>query len=744
MTNLNGQTLDIVAENVKKLRELFPEIVTEDKIDFDRLQDVLGNYIERNEESYRFTWYGKSDAFRKSQIPSTGTLRPCPDENESKNWDTTKNLYIEGDNLEVLKLLQKSYGGRVKMIYIDPPYNKDKDFVYPDKWSDPIKEYKRITGQLDDEGNATTSDDESEGGRHTRWLNMMYPRLRLARNLLKEDGVIFISIDDNEIANLTRLCNDVFGEENYINTVSVNMKNIAGASGGGEDKRLKKNIEYLLVYSKNYVDLNQFNNAYEYTEIGELVQKYKEENVSWKYTTILVDDGNKEYIGSTVDGDGNEIKIYRRANAVTKPVSQVSREEGIDESEVYNKYAKRIFQTAMPQSSIRPRVMQKVNEIGFECDIHSIEYVPKTGKNKGVLYEQFYKGDSFRLFAWLSDVSEEKNGKLYKKDLQGTFWDYVGETKNLTKEGGIPYPNGKKPVAFLKRMLGMQTDKKSIIVDFFSGSASTAHAIMQLNSEDSGNRKYIMVQLPENMDELYKQADSTTKKDIQEQIDLLDSIQKSHIISELGKERIRRAGESIKAELKEKYDTYMQNQESLIPSDEPAPMNPEDLDIGFKVFKLDTSNLKRWSVDVGDDFYNLNKDEQNAILAEKLGFEVNNFVEGRSELDMVYEIMLKYGLDLSHPIEKYNFDGKNVYNICMGGLIICLDSGLNEKLADDIVGLVNEIEPKTVRVVVKDLSFINDSGKTNFKETLKTGINLYFAKEADKANKENQFEFITI
>lgn len=186
-TNLDGKTVDVVAENVKKLRELFPEIIVEDKIDFDRLQDVLGNYIERNDESYRFNWYGKSDAFRKSQTASTGTLRPCKE--ESKDWDTTQNLYIEGDNLEVLKILEKSYSGKIKMIYIDPPYNKDKDFIYSDKWSDPIKKYKRITGQVNDDGTMTDTEEETEGGRHTKWLSMMYPRLRKARNLLAEDGV---------------------------------------------------------------------------------------------------------------------------------------------------------------------------------------------------------------------------------------------------------------------------------------------------------------------------------------------------------------------------------------------------------------------------------------------------------------------------------------------------------------------------------------------------------------------------
>lgn len=334
------------------------------------------------------------------------------------------NMLIHGDNLIALQALQQDYSGSIKCIYIDPPYNTGSAFEYYD-----------------------------DGLEHSEWLQMMYPRLHLLRELLSEDGSIWIQIDDEEQAYLKVMCDEIFGRANFVNMISVNMKNIAGASGGGEDKRLKKNCEYILIYAKNYDLLSQFKGAYDYEEIGDMVERYREEGISWKYTTGLVNEGEKVYVGSTVDGDGNEIKIYKRINYEIKPISRIMKDDGISEREAYQKYASCLFQTAMPQSSIRPRVMEKVKELGFESDLYSIEYVPRTGKNKGKVYEQFYKGESFRLFAWLRDVTEELDGILYKKTLQGTYWNFIASTKNLTKEGSVEFPNGKKPESLIKRAL---------------------------------------------------------------------------------------------------------------------------------------------------------------------------------------------------------------------------------------------------------------------------------------------------
>ena len=354
-------------------------------------------------------------------------------------------MLIHGDNLLALKALEQDFAGKIKCIYIDPPYNTGSAFAH--------------------------YDDNLE---HSIWLNLMKSRLVYLRSLLKKDGVIFIQIDDNEMAYLKVLCDEVFGRNNYLNTVSVKMKNIAGASGGGEDKRLKKNIEYILIYTKDYTQYSWVKNAYSYTEIMDLLQQYKSEGISWKYTSVLYDEGEKEYIDSTLDGEGNEIKIYTRKNAVFKSISQIAQEENLSEKEVYYKYIDKIHTTAMPQSSIRSRVIEKLNTVNYEkTGLISIEYIPRSGKNKGKLYEQFYKGDKFRLITWLKDVVEIIDGKIYKKDLQGTYWDGIN-LNNLTKEGNIEFPNGKKPESLLQRIIEMSSNEGDIVLDSFLGSGTTA------------------------------------------------------------------------------------------------------------------------------------------------------------------------------------------------------------------------------------------------------------------------------
>lgn len=677
-TTLTGKTPDIGEENIKKLMTIFPEVVTEGKVDFEKLKQVLGEYVDDSNERYNFTWNGKGRALRLSQTPSLGTLRPCKE--ESKNWDTTQNLYIEGDNLEVLKLLQKSYYGKIKMIYIDPPYNTGKDFVYKDDFYDSIENYKRITGQIDGNGKPISTNTETSGRYHTDWLNMMYPRLRLARNLLSDDGVIFISIDDNEVHNLRKICDEVFGEENFINILSVKMKDNAGASGGGEDKRLKKNIEYILLYTKDYNAIEPFNAVYSYKEITELLNEYRNNNISWKYTSILYYEGDKRYLTSTVDGDGNEIKIFERVNPVYKSVSQIMREENISEKEVYYKYFNKIFTTAMPQSSIRVRVMEAIDKTESKEDLYSIEYVPKSGRNKGKIYEQFYKGKNKRLLTWFKDVAEIIDGDVYKKDIKGTYWDGYN-LNNLTKEGNIKFENGKKPLALIMDLIKMVASNNDIILDFFSGSATTAHAVMQLNAINQSKLKFIMVQLPEVI--------KPTTKENEEYIRYLKSEKLKPIVTEIGKERIRRAGEKIKQEYKDKAGI-------------------ENLDIGFKVFKLDTSNIRKWQPDYDN-------------LEQSLMDYVDNFVEGRTEFDVVYEIMLKYGLDLTYPVDEFTIAGKKVYSIGYGMLMICLDDEITTDVARGILAKIKELSPESSRVVFKDNGFKSDSNKTNIKEILKSG-----------------------
>lgn len=618
--------------------------------------------LDEKDESYDFTWVGKRKAIIEAGAPINKTLRP--NVAASKNWDVTENLFIEGDNLDALKLLQECYLGKVKMIYIDPPYNTGNDFVYHDDFSMNADDYDEEMDYRDNEGNIQfRKNDKGTGRYHSDWLSMMYPRLKLARNLLSEDGTIFISIDDNESANLKKLCDEIFGEDNFINTISVNMKNVAGASGGGEDKKLKKNIEYLYVYAKSYADFESFNNSYDYFPIDELVKDYEEQGKSWKYTSVLKYEGDKRYIGSTVDGDGSEIKIYSRDNAIIKSVKTIAAEEGISEKQVYANFAHRIFQTAMPQSSIRPRVIAKVKELDAKkSDLYSIEYIPRSGKNKGKVYEQFYKGESFRLFAWLGDVSEMVDGVLCKKELQGTYWDFVGETKNLSKEGGIAFPNGKKPLRMLKRIVNMQRDKSAIALDFFAGSGTTAHAVMQLNAEDGGNRKWILVQLPEVMDkksEEYKAGFTT--------------------IPDLTRERIRRAGEKIAVE------------------------QPDvKVDYGFRALTIADTNYK-------DVYKPAGQLRQANLLAD-----VDNVKEDRSDLDLLYGVLTQSALELNRPISTTEIAGATVYRYDyfgeVSGLVACFAKDVPEEAIKAIAAL------KPLTAVFRDSSFADSQAKVNLAE----------------------------
>ncbi len=385
-------------------------------------------------------------------------------ENKSKSYgdSDTENMLIHGDNLLALKALEGTYTGMIKCIYIDPPYNTGAAFeLY---------------------------DDNLE---HSIWLGIMNKRLEILRNLLAEDGTIWIQIDDEEQAYLKILCDEIFGRNNFINMISVNMKNVAGVSGGGEDKRLKKNCEYILIYAKNYSLLPLFNGPYVYTEISELVKQYEIEDKSWKYTTVLLNSGNKEYIGSTIDGDGNEIRVYLRKNPEMMSIKRIAQRDNISIEDAYNKYGINIFQTTNAQSSIRTRIMDYRAEMGIKEDLISIEYIPKTGKNRGKMYEQFYKGDKCRLFVWLRDTSEVIDNHLYKKDLQGTYWDMNAWMKNLTKEGEIVFPNGKKPEALIKQILEMTTKKGDLILDSFLGSGTTAATAHKLD------RKWIGIEMGE-------------------------------------------------------------------------------------------------------------------------------------------------------------------------------------------------------------------------------------------------------
>jgi len=627
-TTLTGKTPDIGEENIKKLMTMFPEVVTEGKVDFEKLKQLLGEYVDDSNERYNFTWNGKGRALRLSQTPSLGTLRPCKE--ESKNWDTTQNLYIEGDNLEVLKLLQKSYYGKIKMIYIDPPYNTGNDFVYKDDFHDNIENYKRITGQVDGNGNSISTNTETSGRYHTDWLNMMYPRLRLARNLLADDGVIFISIDDNEVHNLRKICDEVLGEDNFI----AQFVWIKKKKGSHLSKTTRSMTEYIICYS----------NIIENVELyGEDAYSDKQQPLAKRTNSIKQLIFPKNVVKTTLNDGVYKANKYGEGTSALTFKKDITVSNGVVESEIIVEGPFVWTQTKLDEELKSGTIVNLSSKFGFNV-----------------------------LRANQSEKIKRPPTLIDNKINVGTNEDAYEEAIELFEQEGImSYP---KPVSLIKFLVNTITyfDKDAIVLDFFAGSATTAHAVMQLNAEDGGNRRFIMVQLPEPTDEKSDAYKAGYKN-----------------ISEIGKERIRRAGEKIKEENKDKE-------------------NIENLDIGFKVFKLDTSNIRKWQPDYDN-------------LEQSLMDYVDNFVEGRTELDVVYEIMLKYGLDLTYPVDEFTIAGKKVYSIGYGMLMICLDNEITTEVAKGILTKIKELSPESSRVVFKDNGFKSDSNKTNIKEILKSG-----------------------
>lgn len=600
---LDGKSKDIVADNIEKLKAIFPEVFCEDKVDFERLQEVLGNYVEGKEERYRFEWNGKSQAIRIAQTPSNGTLRPCKE--ESKNWDTTQNLYIEGDNLEVLKLLQKSYQSKIKMIYIDPPYNTGKDFVYKDDFRDNIKNYLEVTGQLNDDGNKISTNSDASGRYHTDWLNMIYPRIRLAKNLLKDDGVIFISIDENEVANMRKICDEIFGEDNLVEEIVWEKK----YAPQNDAKYFSLNHEQILCYAKSKNDFNR-----------KLLPMTKEQIDRYK----------------NLDNDPRG--PWQSDNLSVARVTEK------DKYSIKTPSGKIIMP---PEGRCWVLSREKFKEYLEENRI----WFGESGNNTP------------RIKRFLSEVQQGR--------VPISLWYYseVGHTQEASKELKELFNNKKvfdypKPVKLIHRACYIATEPGDIVLDFFSGTCTTAHAVMKLNLEDYGNRKFIMVQLPERLEEKSEAYKNNYRT-----------------ICDIGRARINLAAEKIAFENKDKERI-------------------EDLDTGFKVLKLDSSNIKKW---------NPNYDNLEQSLDEIL----ENFVPNRTEEDVVYEIMLKYGIDLTYPVDKKNIEGKKVFSIGFGALIICLDNDITLDVIEGIVDIKKDLSPEVCRVVFKDNGFANDSVKTN-------------------------------
>lgn len=614
MKHLNMQSMDKVAANVAKIRELFPNCVTErinaegkleHAIDFDMLKQELSDHVvDGLQERYQFTWPDKRKAILAANAPINKTLRPCRE--ESVDFDNTENLYIEGDNLEVLKLLQETYLGKVKMIYIDPPYNTGNDFVYEDDFKQNSEEYIVNSGQLDDEGNRLVANTESNGRFHTDWLNMIYPRLKVAKDLLSEDGVIFISIDDNEVENLRKIGDEIFGESNFIAQVIWER----AFAPKNDAKFFSVSHDYVLIYARS-IDV---------FSIG-LLPRSAESDARYK------NPDNDPHGPWT--SDNMTVKSYS-AN-YDYPIRTPN-------GTIYYPPAGRCWFTSKER-------MQKLIE-------------------KGVVWFGNNGGNMPRIKRYLSDVQQGMTPI--------TIWKYldVGHNQEARQElkkifDEKAYFDGPKPIRLLNRILTIANVKKdSLILDFFSGSATTAHAVMQLNAEDGGKRKFIMVQLPEVCEESSEAFKAGYKN-----------------ICEIGKERIRRAGKKIKEE---------------------NPLTTQDLDIGFRVLKCDSSNM--------EDVYYTPKEH----MDKQQSLFVDNIKEGRDDEDLLFQVMLELDTPLSSKIVKTEIAGKVVYNVAQGHLMACFD----KDVTDEVITAIAKEMPSYF--VMRDSSLANDSVAINFEQIFNT------------------------
>lgn len=675
MDKLRMQSSNGVEDNIMKIAQLFPDCVTETMdeksgqpkhlIDFEKLkQNLSDSVMSERAERYQFTWPDKSKAILLANSPINATLRPCRE--ESVDFDNTQNLYIEGDNLDVLKCLKETYLHKVKMIYIDPPYNTGNDFVYEDDFAQSSEEYLANSGQFDEQGNRMFTNAESNGRFHTDWLNMIYPRLKVARDLLTDDGVIFISIDDNEVENLRKVCDEVFGEDNFINCIAVKMSEASGVKMNHAKSRFPKIKEYLLFYKKR--DFKKFECIDKYP-----ITQWDEENNLFLENFEIEDRKKLEELELK---DSNDNKDMELANVILSKARIISicdalKKYSISEdnkTEWLFKNSYRIFKTA--GSSSLAKLVKSLPLIPSQDMASAVS-------KKGVLFFYITKFNRNTKQPRLQVIFADTN--LYKNPCD--FWQDIKTTGGIANEGDVNYSNGKKPLKLINRIVKMTTTDHDLILDFFSGSATTAHSVMEMNKEEKSERKFIMVQIDEDLDESLKKATGNNKDTIEEAIDFLDSIGKPHLLTELGKERIRRAGKKIKEE---------------------SPLTTQDLDTGFRVLKLDSTNMQ--------DIYYSPKDISQADLFS----QVDNVKPDRTGEDLLFQVMLELGATLDSKIETTTVAGKTIYNVAEGYLVACFDPDVT----DDVVKAIAQMQP--AYAVLRDTSMKDDSTATNFEQIFKT------------------------
>lgn len=634
VSKLNGKTFDIVEENISKLKELFPEIVNGDnQVDLEVLQDLFekndDEVVDDGEEHYKFTWWGKKEAKKIAKEKITKTLRPSKE--YSKNWDDTKNIYIEGDNLEALKILLGSYRNRIKMIYIDPPYNTSSDFIYHDKFDESDRKYLESTNQLTEEGYLKKNAD-TDGKYHSNWLNMMYPRLYVAKKLLTNDGLIFISIDDNEFTNLKKILDEIFGEKNFVSVLKWKKKKQPSFLS-----KVAGIMEYIVVYANNYASVPKLYGEILSDEDKPIINTSN--NVSERYfnSGILVRSKNN---GTIPKG------IYKNRSMTIEFLDDIIVKDGV----TLNKFrAKAKFRST--QENINEFISQNLIFITINNGLRRFLTDDEKSKRKSIT-------------DLILDWGQNQDGSNELKKLFN-----INDDENIF--------DNPKPVDLIKNLINTNVYDDSIVLDFFSGSSTSAHSVMEFNSENEGNIKFIMVQIPEEVGK-----DSKAYKEGYENI------------CEIGKERIRRAGDKIVEE-----------------------SGNNELDIGFKVFKVDESNFIPWNS-------NLNRENiKQAILSTG-----NNLVEGRKEIDLIYELLLKLNLDLNSSIDEVTLDNDNknkIYVIENGFMFICLDSNINQSLASDLLDLKKELKSDYCQVVLLD-SALNDEVSININETLSSeGVSFY-------------------
>ncbi len=612
---LDLRSFDISDEKRQELLRLFPEIRTEDgKIDFDRLKLALGETVDVGKERYGMNWPGKADCFKTIQMPSIGTLRPCPE--ESVNFETTENLIIEGDNLEVLKLLQKSYLGKVKMIYIDPPYNTGNDFIYPDNYTESLQTYLEYTGQVDAEGKKFGTNTETDGRFHSKWLNMMYPRLYLARNLLCDDGVIFISIDDGEMANLRRLCEEIFGEEQFVAEIIWKKR-----STPPNDKIIGANHDYILLYAKNLSNLGLSLRERSADQLARYKNPDNHPKGPWAPGDLMANVKGGRYVPS----------LYF---PIRNPHTGEEHYPGDNGNWRFNR-----------------------------------ETIEELLRNNEIYFGEDGKGRP-KLKRFLSEVKE---GITWP-----TIWDFAplntqGSEEMQSTFGKANIFENPKPTRLLVELIKLGTNQNDIVLDFFGGSGTTAHAVLALNQESRKQLRFILVQLPEQTEtnsEAFKSGFNS--------------------ISELLKERVRRVIKKLNDEDADKLD-----------QDEVKKQ-----DRGFRVYKLAESNFKPWHAAVEHD---ANK------LQEQLDLHVDHIRDERTADDLLYEILLKSGYPLTVTVEKLTIEGKNVYSVSNGLFLICLEKALTMELIRAMA------ERKPERIVCLDEGFAgNDQLKANAVQIFKT------------------------